>query len=147
VPRPTHRTDGQQARSGDGGQPATPGNRVYVRDNDDGTHTWLLGRTSRTYSADQDGRIGARYTRFTLPAAQQRLQGKPWHSFTGTEFVIARQGAFTGQELVAVAARLCAQPMAWDGHTRWPVPLHLARTADENHPGWRAEDHLSLSEP
>ena len=141
VPRPVHRTDGQQARSGDVDQPATPGNRVYLRENDDGTRTWLLGRTSRTYNADQYGRIGARFTRFTLPAVQQRLQGKPWHSFTGTEFSVARPGIFTEQELVAIAARLCTQPMSWDGHTRWPVPLHLARTADQTHPGWRA-DHL-----
>lgn len=142
VPRPAHRTDGQQARSGDVGQPATPGNRVYVRENNDGTCTWLLGRTSRTYNADQSGRIGAIFTRFTLPAAQQRLQGKPWHSFTATEFAVARPGIFTEQELVAVAARLCAQPMSWDGHIRWPVPLHLARTTDQTHPGWRADDPL-----
>lgn len=46
-------------------------------------------------------------------------------------------------DLVAIAARLCAQPMSWDGHTRWPVPLHLARKADETHPGWRTEDAFS----
>jgi len=143
VPRPVHRTDGQQARSGDLGQPATPGNRLYVRETGNATRTWLLGRTSRTYGADQAGRCGARFTRFTLPDTKQRLQGKPWHSFTGTEFAVVRPGVLTEQELVAVGARLCAQPMTWDGQTRWPVPLHLAHTADRTHPGWRAEDPVS----
>jgi hypothetical protein len=62
-----------------------------------------------------------------------------------TEIAVKRPGSFIEQELVAIAARRCAQPMSWDGHTHWPVSLHLARKADETHPGWRAYDPLDES--
>ncbi|MEV5710250.1 RNaseH domain-containing protein [Actinoallomurus sp. NPDC052274] len=139
IPRPAHRTDGQQSKK-DPAQPATPGNRVYELTGDDRTRSCLLGKTSRTYAADQTGRIGASYTRFTLPEEQAAKQGKPWHSFTGTEFVVARIGLLTEDTLLALAARLCAQPISWDGRTRWPVPLHIARIADEDHPYYRTDE-------
>jgi hypothetical protein len=138
IPRPAHRTDGQQSK--DPAQPATPGNRVYELTGDDGTRSWLLGKTSRTYAADQTGRIGATYTRFTLPEDQAAKHGKPWHAFTGTEFVVTRTGLLTEDTLLALTARLCAQPISWDGRTRWPVPLHMARIADEDHPYYRTDE-------
>ncbi|MCW2945399.1 MAG: hypothetical protein JWR24_2116 [Actinoallomurus sp.] len=134
VPRPVHRTEGNQPRT-DPAQPAAPGNQLYVHTGDDGTRSWLLAKTSKTYSAGIEGRCGALYTRFTLPSNRMNLQRKPWHAFTGTEFVVARSGPFGEDVVAALTARLCAQPLSWDGRTRWPVPLHLARIADQTHPG------------
>jgi hypothetical protein len=105
-----------------------------VHTGDDGTRSWMLGKASKTFSAGADGRCGNDYTRFTLPLKKAKLQGRPWHSFTGTEFVVARAGAFEQDTVAALTARLCAQPVSWDGRTRWPVPLHLARIADDTHP-------------
>lgn len=141
IPRPVHRAAGGR-RPADPGQPAKPDGRIYVHEGDDGTRSWLLGRTSKTYESGADGRCGAAYTRFTLPPEKKALQGKPWHSFTGTEFVVARAGRLPEEAAVSLAARLCAQPVSWDGRTRWPVPLHMARIADEDHPSYRSEaDH------
>ena len=145
TPRPVHRTAGGK-RPGDPRQPATPGSQIYVRTGDDGTRIWLLGRTSRTFAADATGRVGAAYTRFTLPAEKTSLQGKPWHSFTGTEIVVVTPGAFSEDQAAALTARLCAQPFSWDGLTRWPVPLHLARKADEDHPSLPQEEPDSVGE-
>jgi hypothetical protein len=121
-------------------RPPSPGGQLYLHRGDDGTPSWLLGRTSKTYDSGQLGRCGAAYTRFTLPDDKRSLQGKPWHSFTGTEFVVAREGRLEAGMVAALSARLCAQPVSWDGRTRWPVPLHLARIADETHPWWRNDD-------
>ncbi|MFD9946743.1 RNaseH domain-containing protein [Nonomuraea sp. NPDC059023] len=137
VPRPVHHTDGRQPA--DSRKPATPRNRLYLLHGDGNLRVWLLGQTSRTFDEGPKGRVGVDYTRFTLPPAKLRAQGDNWHSFTATEVVVARNGAFDEESLVAVAARLCAQPLSWDGRTREPVPLHLARSADKDHPSYRSE--------
>ncbi|HEU5026849.1 MAG TPA: RNaseH domain-containing protein [Spirillospora sp.] len=138
MPRPVHRSVGG-VRPRDPNAPATPGSALYVHEGDDGTRSWILGRTSRTYGASADGRCGAAFTRLTLPVEKKHLQGKPWHSFTGTEFVIAREGLFPAEAAATLTARLCAQPLSWDDRTRWPVPLHLARIVDTDHPAYRTE--------
>ncbi|WP_158088670.1 RNaseH domain-containing protein [Thermoactinospora rubra] len=75
---------------------------------------------------------------FTLPAGRADEQGNDWHAFTGTEFVVVRPGLINEDQAVAVTARLCAQPLSWDAQTRWPLPLHLANIADEDHPNYRS---------
>lgn len=139
VPRPAHRTGGQQPRN-DPAQPATPGSQAYEHEGDDGTRSWLIGNTSRTFNSGSRGRVGAVFTRFTLPETKAALHGDPWTSFTGTEITIARNGLLDEDTLLALTARLCAQPISWDGRTRWPVPLHMACKADEDHPQYRGHE-------
>ncbi|MGN9846927.1 RNaseH domain-containing protein [Nonomuraea sp. H19] len=139
VPRPVDYSDGKQPE--DPRKPASPRNRIYELRGDDGTRSWLLGQASRTFNEGSEGRVGADFTRFTLPAEREKEQGNPWHAFTGTEFVVVRTGLFDEDAAVAVTARLCAQPLSWDAQTRWPVPLHLANIADEDHPGYRTEQN------
>ncbi|MFE5082919.1 RNaseH domain-containing protein [Streptomyces mirabilis] len=40
--------------------------------------------------------------------------------------------------LVGLAARLSQQSASWNGRTLLPLPLHLARNADEKHPQYVA---------
>ncbi|WP_242906937.1 RNAseH domain-containing protein [Actinomadura terrae] len=144
IPRPVHKAAGGK-RSADPGQPAKPDGRLYVHEGDDGRRSWMLGRTSTTYESGIVGRAGALYTRFTLPPEKKSLQGKPWHSFTGTEFVVVRSGRFSEETAAVIAARLCAQPVSWRGRTRWPVPLHLARVADMDHPHYRVDEEPDVA--
>ena len=146
VPRPAHRTGGQQPRD-DAAQPATPGSQAYEHGGDDGTRSWLIGNTSRTFNSGSRGRIGAAFTRFTLPETKAALHGDPWTAFTGTEITVARNGLLDEDTLLTLTARLCAQPISWDGRTRWPVPLHMACKADEDHPHYRGHepDHEPFS--
>ncbi|MEV7005852.1 RNaseH domain-containing protein [Streptosporangium sp. NPDC051022] len=138
VPRPVNHTDGRQPGK-DPGKPASPRNRLYELVGDDGTRSWILGQASRTFNSGSKGRVGADFTRFTLPANRQREQGNNWHAFTGTEFVVVRPGVLGEDTVVALTARLCAQPLSWDNRTRRPTPLHMADTADRTHPGYRTE--------
>ncbi|GAA0950922.1 RNaseH domain-containing protein [Nonomuraea longicatena] len=135
VPRPVTFTDGKQ--SADPDKPASPRNRIYELAGDDGSRSWLLGHASRLFNQGSKGRVGADFTRFTLPAKRVDEQGNNWHAFTCTEFVVVRPGLINEDHAVAMASRLCAQPLSWDAQTRWPVPLHLANIADEDHPNFR----------
>jgi hypothetical protein len=132
VPRPIHCTDGRP--SADPKKPTKPRNRLYR-----GTDSWLLGHSSRLFNEGSKGRVGADFTRFTLPANRAGEQRNNWHAFTATEFVVARPGSFTEEAVVALTARLCAQPLSWDAQTRRPLPLHLAVIADMDHPAYRTE--------
>lgn len=133
VPRPIHFTHGRPPR--DPGTPASPRNRLYR-----GADSWLLGYSSRRFNEGSKGRVGSDFTRFTLPAHRAGEQRNPWHAFTATEFVVARPGSFGAEAAVALTARLCAQPLSWDAQTRRPLPLHLAVTADADHPAFRVEN-------
>lgn len=141
VPRPIHRDD--DSHGDDPHQPAPPGNTLWALTTNKGRCSWLLGRTSRTYNAGVDGRIGERRTRHTLPEERKHLQQKPWHSYTATEFMVPRSGVFDEEIVACTAARLCAQPISWDAHTTWPVPLHMARAADLDHPDYRSNESTS----
>ena len=39
--------------------------------------------------------------------------------------------------LAALTARLCEQPVSWDGRIVYATPLHLAASADKDHPDYR----------
>jgi RNaseH domain of pPIWI_RE len=116
-------------------QPAAPGRRVYQLQ--DSPHpVWLFPGISKTYAA-MGGATGARYTRWTLPDHLASQVRKPWHSYTATEIAIACAGPWEPVALAALTARLCEQPISWDGRVVYATPLHLAVTADKDHPDYR----------
>ncbi|WP_134731105.1 RNaseH domain-containing protein [Amycolatopsis nivea] len=122
----------------DKGQPAAPGRKVY-RLKETSVPSWLLAGTSITL-AGPFGRIGTKYTRWTLPHDQQKELGTAWHAYTAREFAVVHAGGRDPAELAALAARLCEQPIAWDGRTLAPGPLHLSLAADRDHPEHRSSE-------
>ncbi|MFR9770672.1 RNaseH domain-containing protein [Nocardia sp. SC052] len=71
---------------------------------------WLLARLSRTYRSTQiHARVGARYTRWTVPAHASTAVGKDWHGLTAIGIATANAGTWPEQELAALTARLCQQ--------------------------------------
>lgn len=81
VPQPTHRGHGGSARRHPY-QPPLPRGTLYEHDYE-GTYSWLLAQTSRTYRSSQVGaRAAASYTRWTLPENRTSLMGKDWHGLT-----------------------------------------------------------------
>jgi hypothetical protein len=83
------------------------------------------------------GATGARYTRWTLPDHLASQLRRPWHSYTATEIAITCAGPWEPVALAALTARLCEQPISWDGRVVYATPLHLAVTADKDHPDYR----------
>lgn len=145
IPQPTHRGHGASARH-DPHQPPLPRATLYEHD-EDGTYSWLLAQTSRTYRSGQLGaRTGATYTRWTLPDTKSGLMGKDWHGLTATEIAIASPGQWQPRHLAALTARLCQQAASWDDRTQNPAPLHLAERPDLDHPD-HAEQPEDTDEP
>ncbi|MFD0692420.1 RNaseH domain-containing protein [Actinomadura fibrosa] len=136
VGRPVNRTEGRQVE--DPNQPNAPGQAVY-RLTESGVPSWLFPGTSVLFRAN-GGRRGATTTRFELDDGgyDRRELGKPWHSFTAKEIVVVEPGSWKAEKLVTLTARLCEQNISWDDRTALPVPLHLAVTADKDHPDHRA---------
>lgn len=138
IGRPVTRCDNRN-RPGDPLQPAAFGRRLYQLA-DSAVPVWTFPGISRTYRG-RFGDTGARYTRWTLPPEARTFElGRPWHSYTATEFAIVRCGSHEPTALAALSARLCEQAPSWDWRIRYPTPLHLAAAADKDHPSWRAAD-------
>ncbi|MYW97451.1 DUF3893 domain-containing protein [Amycolatopsis rubida] len=116
-------------------QPAAPDRKVY-RLADSHLSSWLFAGRS-TLLASKGGDAGARYTRWTLPHEARSELRKPWHSYTAKEIVIVHEGSWTATGLAALTARLCDQPIGWDGRTLLPGPLHFATRVDRDHPDHR----------
>jgi hypothetical protein len=95
---------------------------------------YLINRSRTDQSFDFATRDGHRKTRFDT-AAQPNVLRTPWHAMTCTEFVIIDPGQWTVDQLAALSARLCGHPLAWDGRTSRPIPLHLAYQILKDHPG------------
>jgi hypothetical protein len=53
---------------------------------------------------------------------------------TCTEFTVLDAARWSSDQLAALAARLCGHPLAWDGRTSFPIPVHLARQVIDDHP-------------
>jgi RNaseH domain of pPIWI_RE/pPIWI_RE module N-terminal domain/MID domain of pPIWI_RE len=135
IGRPVTR-QGEGNTPGDPRQPAAPGRRIYQR-TDTERPVWLFAGISRTYGA-KGGDIGARYTRWTLPNGLSGKLRNPWHSYTATEIAVPCAGTWDPATLAALTARLSEQPVFWDGRVVYATPLHLAVTADKDHPDYRA---------
>ncbi|MEU8001072.1 RNaseH domain-containing protein [Catellatospora sp. NPDC049111] len=93
---------------------------------------YLVNRSRTDQAFDSAVRAGHRLTRFELEDAKTLRTN--WHAMTMTEFLIMQCGAFTPQQLAALSARLCGNPLAWDGRTSRPAPLHLAEQVLADHP-------------
>ncbi|MBT2208731.1 RNaseH domain-containing protein [Actinomadura sp. NEAU-AAG7] len=134
--RPVNRTEGLQV--GDQNQPNSPGQAVY-RLAEAKVPSWLFPGTSVTFRS-KGGSLGARTTRWALVDDEDEHGdlGKPWHSYTAKEIVVVEPGSWLPAELATLTARLCEQNISWDDRTALPVPLHLAVTADKDHPDYRA---------
>ncbi|MFH8618493.1 RNaseH domain-containing protein [Streptomyces sp. NPDC017979] len=117
-------------------QPAAPERKVY-RLAESGLDSWYFAGRSVTLKA-KGGDRGARFTRWSLPAANRSDLGVPWHAYTGKEILVVRPGSWEPRRLAALTARLCEQSISWDDRTVAPVPLHLAMSADRDHPDYRA---------
>ena len=68
-----------------------------------------------------------------LPAHLVGHLRKPWHSYTATEITIPCAGNWAPSPSV-LTARPCEQPVSWDGRAVYTTPLHLAVSADKDHP-------------
>jgi hypothetical protein len=108
---------------------------LYVSDHG-GVSSWLFAAETRQHKGGQ--RTGTDYTRRTLPETSQSKLGTDFHAITRTEYTVARAGSWQEERLVGLAARLSQQSASWNGRTLLPLPLHLARNADEKHPQYVA---------
>jgi hypothetical protein len=133
VPRPTHRSHGPKVL--DGHKPDLPRTSLYEHD-EGGVRSWLLAQPSRVHRSAQVGsRAGTDYTRWTLPDTREAWMARDWHALTSIEIAVAQPGSWQPDELAALTARLCHQAASWDDRTLLPVPLHLAKASDQDHPG------------
>ncbi|GIF23403.1 hypothetical protein BJ973_000239 [Actinoplanes tereljensis] len=94
---------------------------------------YLINRSRTDKALDRGVRLGHRKTRFEISEDNKTMR-TPWHAMTCTEFVIVDRGAFTAVQLGAMSARLCGHPLAWDGRTSRPAPVHLAYQTIQGHP-------------
>lgn len=79
-------------------------------------------------------RLGSGTSRWHPSPEQQQAN---WYAHTSTEILVV--GATDDESLTyaIAAARLCDHTVAWDGRTRYPVPLHGAHQMDKDHPEYR----------
>ncbi len=120
----------------DSQQPAAPDRKVYQLVDGD-QNCWLFAGRSASIKA-KGGDLGARYTRWTLPARLSSRLTVPWHSYTAKEIVVVHPGSWAPEQLAGLTASLCEQAVSWDDRTQMPVPLHIATILDEDHPDYRA---------
>jgi hypothetical protein len=131
TPRPTRRIGGT-ARHPDDPLKATMPEKILYRSDHGGAATWLFASESRQHKGGE--RTGTDHTRRTLPDTAIGKIGSDFHAITRTEYTIPMLGTWSEGRLVGLAARLSQQSASWGGRTLLPVPLHLARNADEKHP-------------
>lgn len=137
VSRPTHQN--HTPRVSDPYKPDLPRGELYEHQ-EGAVANWMLAQPSRVHRASAAGRAGTDYTRWTLPPNRDRLMSGNWHALTAIEIAVAQSGSWEPSELAALTARLCNQAASWDDRTRLPTPLHLAKSADDDHPGQPAPD-------
>jgi RNaseH domain of pPIWI_RE/pPIWI_RE module N-terminal domain len=140
IPRPVRGVH-VSPNQADPGDDAEPGNVVKTTnalyelklDHVEG-RTWILATVPRQFSGQgRQSRLGSDISRWQATPSQQEAN---WYAHTATEILVV--GAASNSINYAVAtARLCDHTIAWDSRTRYPVPLHLARQMDEDHPEYR----------
>jgi hypothetical protein len=94
---------------------------------------YLVNRSRTDQAFETAARASHRQTRFEI-ADRPRILAAAWHAMTVTEFTVIDPGCWTTDQLGVLGGRLCGHPLAWDGRTSRPIPLHLARQAVEDHP-------------
>jgi hypothetical protein len=137
TPRPTRRIGGTARHPDDPLKASMPEKVLYSSDHG-GAATWLFASESRQHKGGE--RTGTDHTRRTLPDAAIGKIGNDFHAITRTEYTIPMLGSWSEDRLVGLAARLSQQSASWGGRTQLPVPLHLAKNADEKHPQYIDRD-------
>jgi hypothetical protein len=137
TPRPTSRIGGTARHPADSDKAAMPERILYASDHG-GITSWLFAAESRQHRGGE--RTGTDYTRRTLPESATGKLGADFHAITRTEYTVPLIGAWSEERLVGLTARLSQQSASWGGRTMLPLPLHLARNADEKHPLYVAPD-------
>jgi hypothetical protein len=101
---------------------------------DGSSNAWILSNIPRQFAGGRPPfRVGLDVGRWSAGA---ELGRHTWYTHTATEIVVV--GADSDPVRYAVAAaRLCDHSVSWDGRTAYPVPVHLARLMDRNHPQYR----------
>lgn len=101
---------------------------------DGSANTWILSNIPRQFAGGRPPfRLGLEAGRWSASA---ELGRHTWYAHTATEIMVV--GADSDPVRYAVAAaRLCDHAVSWDGRTSYPVPVHLARLMDRNHPEYR----------
>jgi hypothetical protein len=94
---------------------------------------YLVNRSRTDQAYDFDVKASHRKTRFDI-ADNPRTLATAWHAMTCTEFTVLDAARWSSDQLAALAARLCGHPLAWDGRTSFPIPVHLARQVIDDHP-------------
>ncbi len=94
---------------------------------------YLVNRSRMDQAYDWAVRAGHRQTRFDV-ADNPFTLSSAWHAMTCTELTIIDKASWSDDQLAALGARTCGHPLAWDGRTSRPIPLHLARQMVEDHP-------------
>ncbi|MGW0702263.1 RNAseH domain-containing protein [Streptomyces sp. NPDC002867] len=140
TPQPSRRTGGGGKLPANPLQPVMPEKILYRHDHE-GVVSWLFAGQSRQHAGGQ--RTGTQYTRRTLPGGQLAQMSSPFHAMTRTEYVVAHRGGWREEQLLGLAARVSEQAAMWDGRTNLPAPLHLAKSADEKHPGFGDQEGLN----
>lgn len=140
TPQPSRRIGGGGKLPKNPEQPVMPEKILYHSDHG-GVRSYLFAGQSRQHAGGQ--RTGTQHTRRTLPSGQLAQMSAPFHAMTRSEYVVAHPGTWREEQLTGLAARISEQAAMWDGRTNLPAPLHLAKSADEKHPGFRDQEGLN----
>jgi hypothetical protein len=118
---------------------------MYRVETDFGDPVWLLVTVPPQYDGSGAGRLGDKKTRWTADHGsstegdlRKNEMRATWYAMNATEiYVIPIAATVDCRALAKITARLCHQPLAWTGRTRYPVHLHAAEQMDLDHPQYR----------
>lgn len=103
--------------------------------------SWLLTQDSLQHQgAKSPQRIGSKRSREDFGEIAASFMGKDMHATSRVEITIPSPGSWEPGDLAVLIGRLCDQAVAWDHRTSRPAPLHLAHTADRDHPDFKNHD-------
>jgi len=118
---------------------------MYRVETDFGNPVWLLVTVPPQYDGASAGRLGDKKTRWTADHGsstegdlRRNEMRATWYAMNATEiYVIPIAQTVDSRALAKITARLCHQPLAWTGRTRYPVHLRAAEQMDLDHPQYR----------
>jgi hypothetical protein len=119
-------------------------NALYEHDPSGKDAVLFLSNVPRQFNGHgRYSRVGSDHSRWAADPAEQP---HTWYAHTCTEFLIRGAPDGQGKQYGIAAARLCDHAISWDGRTKYPAPLHLARQMDRDHPEYRRTVDLDEEE-
>jgi hypothetical protein len=119
-------------------------NALYEQDQFGTDTVLLLSNVPRQFNGhSRYSRVGSDHSRWAADPAEQP---HTWYAHTCTEFLIRGAPDEQSMRYGIAAARLCDHAISWDGRTKYPAPLHLARQMDHDHPEYRRTVDLDEEE-